>query len=133
MSSLKCPKCGEALAALTYANIEVDRCSNCGGIWFDRGEIDNLETVPGSEAIDTGNPEIGKQMNRVDKEVACPRCQVPMQPVLDIDEYSIWYEKCPNCSGVWLDAGEFRQYKGNFRRRSPWEKLRQFLRSLPSR
>lgn len=35
---MKCPKCGADLTIEDYHGIEVDRCLDCHGIWFDSGE-----------------------------------------------------------------------------------------------
>ena len=40
--------------------------------------------------------------------------QGKMQKMLDVDRYSIWYEQCTQCRGIWLDAGEFKKFKQNF-------------------
>ncbi len=37
---MKCPKCGMDLIALDYKGIEVDKCSECEGIWLDAGELE---------------------------------------------------------------------------------------------
>jgi hypothetical protein len=39
---MKCPKCGADLTTETYHGIEVDRCTECSGVWFDAGEADTL-------------------------------------------------------------------------------------------
>lgn len=41
-----CPKCGAPLVAVPYRGIEIDKCSNCQGVWLDCGE---LEQVSGEE------------------------------------------------------------------------------------
>ncbi len=35
---MKCPKCGADLTIEDYHGIEIDRCHECDGIWFDAGE-----------------------------------------------------------------------------------------------
>src|SRR5262245_62178186 len=35
----KCPACAHALVPETMGDVTVDRCSHCGGTWFDRGEV----------------------------------------------------------------------------------------------
>ena len=38
----KCPSCPDAtLAGLTFNQVEVDRCPACGGVFFDRGELES--------------------------------------------------------------------------------------------
>ncbi len=39
---MKCPKCGADLATETYKGIQVDRCPECRGVWFDAGEVESL-------------------------------------------------------------------------------------------
>jgi uncharacterized protein len=36
---MRCPKCGMGLTEIDYRGIKVDRCSGCGGLWFDVGEL----------------------------------------------------------------------------------------------
>lgn len=39
---MKCPKCGHDLATEQYHGLEVDRCTQCDGVWFDAGEAEQL-------------------------------------------------------------------------------------------
>jgi len=39
---MKCPKCGADLLVEEYHGIEIDRCRECKGIWFDSGEAELL-------------------------------------------------------------------------------------------
>lgn len=39
---MRCPKCGHEMAEEEQAGIKVDRCGNCGGVFFDAGELDLL-------------------------------------------------------------------------------------------
>ena len=39
---MRCPKCGGNLAAEDYQGVEIDRCTDCKGIWLDPGEIEEL-------------------------------------------------------------------------------------------
>lgn len=111
---IKCPKCTNKLITINYQNIEVDRCSQCEGIWLDATEAEQLKKVKGSENIDTGNYIESEHFNHPQHQIKCPRCQGRMLQMLDIDQYSIWYEQCRRCRGIWLDAGEFSKFKQNF-------------------
>ncbi|MBE9115734.1 zf-TFIIB domain-containing protein [Lusitaniella coriacea LEGE 07157] len=128
MSQLVCPKCRALLNPVVYAEIEVDRCPDCGGIWFDAQEAEDLKTIKGSESLDAGNPEIGEQFNEMEEDTPCPRCNVSLRGMLDIDRYSIWYEQCPQCRGMWLDAGEFKQFRQNFRPKTWRDRVKKFFR-----
>ena len=39
---MRCPKCGEALTATSHGGVTVEECSACGGMWLDKGELDEL-------------------------------------------------------------------------------------------
>jgi len=39
---MRCPKCGMQLLEIDYRELKIDKCSACGGVWLDAGE---LETV----------------------------------------------------------------------------------------
>ncbi len=39
---MKCPKCGYDLITGEWHGIEVDQCTHCHGVWFDKGEVENL-------------------------------------------------------------------------------------------
>ncbi len=45
---MKCPKCGNDLATLSFRGVEVDRCYHCHGTWLDAGELEKL-TGPGDQ------------------------------------------------------------------------------------
>lgn len=37
-----CPKCGMELLEIKFRGLVVDKCSGCGGVWFDNGELEQL-------------------------------------------------------------------------------------------
>jgi Zn-finger nucleic acid-binding protein len=110
MSQLKCPKCQGNLEAVVYSNVEVDRCTNCKGLWFDSLEAQTLKNIKGSESIDTGDPETGSKFDEIG-DINCPKCHTKMTKMVELKQSHIWYEKCPVCYGVWFDAGEFKDFK----------------------
>ena len=107
---MDCPKCGERMHKVHYQSIEVDRCGQCGGMWFDEYEEKTLKALKAAEHIDTGDAETGMQYNKVDR-INCPVCDVQMTEIVDPKQSHIWYEACPVCYGVFFDAGEFRDYQ----------------------
>jgi hypothetical protein len=40
---MKCPKCGMDLKELEMHGVKVDQCANCGGVFLDAGELEQLE------------------------------------------------------------------------------------------
>ena len=106
---MHCPKCNSKMEKVEYNAIEVDRCTNCKGIWFDMLEAEQLKEMRGSEKIDIGDQEIGEKYNKIDK-VNCPKCNTLMAKMVDNNQPHIWYESCDICYGMFFDAGEFRDY-----------------------
>ena len=107
---MQCPKCDAAMEEVTYGkDMTIDRCTSCKGIWFDLGEAEMLKSKWMSEFIDSGDPVIGKEYNKV-VDINCPICAKAMDKVADPTQPHIWYEVCPE-HGMYFDAGEFTDYK----------------------
>ena len=109
---MKCPKCRQYMQRITYQGVEVERCRNCWGIWFDDFELEDLKHMAGSEIIDIGDAERGKEQNE-NEVIFCPKCVPTMLMISEHDKKQphIQYERCPECQGVYFDAGEFRDLK----------------------
>lgn len=39
---MDCPVCHNAMITLELAQVEIDHCVECGGIWLDGGELEAL-------------------------------------------------------------------------------------------
>jgi hypothetical protein len=46
---MRCPKCGQELSEIKFRDVEVDACFSCGGMFFDKGEVEKV-----TEAEDSG-------------------------------------------------------------------------------
>jgi len=90
-----------------FAGMDIHRCSECEGLWFDEFQKDELLAKKGAEAVDTGSSETGRLWNSVDR-ILCPRCSVQMIRMVDLKQPHIWFEQCKVCGGSLFDAGEFR-------------------------
>lgn len=40
---MKCPKCGADLKEETHGHVKIDVCAECGGMWFDAGEVEMMK------------------------------------------------------------------------------------------
>src|SRR5689334_10656454 len=107
---MNCPKCKAQMERVTFANVEVDRCTACKGLWFDARELERLVKEGGSEVIDSGDAELGQEHNLAE-HTSCPVCTTPMIPMVDEEQPHIWFERCSVCFGSYFDAGEFRDLK----------------------
>ena len=104
---MDCPKCHSPMESVTYGEEQttIDRCTACGGIWFDLGEVERLRREWMSEAIDRGNVLVGRMHDRI-TDCDCPRCGKKMLHLEHADPPHIGYEACEE-HGIYLDAGEF--------------------------
>ena len=107
---MKCPKCSNAMEIVRYQDIEIDRCTNCKGIWFDMLEHEDLKKISGSESIDSGSAELGKKQDK-QGGIICPACDVPLINMVVSAQPHISYEACTVCYGVYFDAGEFTDFR----------------------
>lgn len=107
---MKCPKCNAEFETVEFGGIEVERCTGCKGLWFDSLEHQQLKNLEGSEVIDSGDPDKGREFNAKDR-YSCPKCSARMIRMVDNAQPHIWFESCSSCNGVFFDAGEFTDLK----------------------
>ena len=90
--AIKCPKCTTAtMATVTFQGVEVDRCPQCSGIWFDMLEQEELRKKKGSDAVDVG---AGKaKTTSQGQKLDCPKCHTRMSPTHDARQPHIVFEK----------------------------------------
>jgi len=108
---MRCPKCDAEMDEVKCDDVDVDRCSDCGGIWFDRGEAETLSSQWIAEFIDTGDVEVGMEKDGEDT-VPCPRCGETMKRHFDIEASHLQFEQCDE-HGKFFDAGEFTLWAKN--------------------
>jgi uncharacterized protein len=106
---MKCPACGHDLKEKKVSpQLTVDVCEGgCGGIWFDNYELAKLDEK--REALGdallhiprNASPPAGAQRR------SCPRCSgIKMMRHPYALGVKIEIDRCGNCNGIWLDAGE---------------------------
>lgn len=91
--------------------IRIDVCLTCAGIWFDDGELTQLQKT-GLEAmaeVEDRFVPMGAAKSGA-KERPCPVCAGVL-----LEEYAYLYstpvkiDGCPVCYGVWIQDGELKQ------------------------
>jgi len=106
---MQCPKCLADMEVIDYNGIEIDRCTDCYGLFFDHMEKESLKDLKGAESIDIGDEFVGATLNEI-LDVPCPKCKIKMAHVFQQEPFEIKFESCPKCHGAYFDAGEFRDY-----------------------
>jgi len=95
------------MVKVTFACLEVDRCTDCQGLFFGEFEKEQLRKLKGADALDIGDVKTGHEFNKVDR-INCPRCTSLMIRMVDLEQPHIWFEHCTVCGGSFFDAGEFK-------------------------
>jgi uncharacterized C2H2 Zn-finger protein len=50
----KCPRCGSDLKEQHAEQVKIDECPECGGIWLDKGELEQLRRVNSARGVSGG-------------------------------------------------------------------------------
>jgi Zn-finger nucleic acid-binding protein len=92
------------------ADVEVDQCNKCSGIWFDFGE---LQDVLDQENIDRLKNVVDNNAGQDERKSSCPRCggEGTMVQVTSFADKGVHIDTCPVCYGQWLDGGELEALK----------------------
>jgi Zn-finger nucleic acid-binding protein len=107
---MQCPKCRSVMRGVEHAGITVDRCTACGGLWFDGMEHVELKRAGGGAVVDAGRAAGSTQDVTTPAPVPCPVCAAPLETRFDAYQHHLHYETCPHGHGVYFDAGEFRDF-----------------------
>jgi Zn-finger nucleic acid-binding protein len=102
-----CPACGNTLSNMVAGNVAVDVCrGGCGGAWFDNFELKRIDG-DGASALAHVGRDPALHVTDAGRR-PCPRCDdQPMFRRFYSPKKVVQIDECPNCGGVWLDAGEF--------------------------
>ena len=105
---MRCPNCGSELRASSREGVAVDECPQCGGTWFDRGELSRAKESADEDLrwLDYDIFAEEEESKGVLSERLCPRCGSAMYSRTYM-ESSVVVDACPSRHGVFLDQGEF--------------------------
>jgi Zn-finger nucleic acid-binding protein len=96
------------MIVLELAEVEVDYCTDCGGIWLDSGELELL----------LGHSRQAKQLldsfkidsTCTEKKRRCPICRKKMQKIdVGTSLPPLLIDKCVRGDGLWFDHGELQE------------------------
>lgn len=65
MPLLMCPNCDASMQAVKRADVELDMCPSCRGVWLDRGELEKILSGAREERT-----EARQGRERLEREVA---------------------------------------------------------------
>ncbi len=95
------------MITLELQEVEIDHCTDCGGIWLDAGELEML----------LGEPEKATQLlnsfktdhRSTEKPRKCPICLKKMRKIIvGSSKTVLLIDKCRKGDGLWFDKGELQ-------------------------
>jgi len=104
---MDCPACKNAMITLELEDVEIDYCTNCGGIWLDAGELELLLNEPDKAKGLLDSFRIDSESD--EKIRKCPICDKKMQKVVvGSSKPVLLIDKCRRSDGLWFDKGELQ-------------------------
>lgn len=103
-----CPVCGKDTLVVEFNNIALDYCQECGGVWFDAGELDLLLESAGFGGNEHYLENIKNSAEGItpEKKRRCPVCLRKMSKAYIDRESKIITDICRDGHGIWFDGGE---------------------------
>lgn len=102
---MDCPVCTNAMITLELDEVEIDYCTDCGGIWLDAGELEELFGEPAKATQLLAS--FSADPNCKEKPRKCPICDKKMQKiVVGESQPALLIDKCAKGDGLWFDNGE---------------------------
>jgi Zn-finger nucleic acid-binding protein len=110
--NLECPNDGTRLQRRTLGGATINFCENCGGIYFDRGEIETLVEAGVDEQQFNTNQTTTLQGFTTTATNVCPRCHGTYKKVTKtVEGKDIIIYPCQNCGGIWVNKGTYQMIK----------------------
>lgn len=128
-----------AVRFLNETDIILHHCRNCGGFWLDGGELNLMDEelakimpVSGTGFSDFVNnvhvpywyKRVKRDSSETDTKIAAPpipgaklekatgdQCPACGKPLAEYTVFSVKFEGCPTCKGIWLFNDELRKLK----------------------
>lgn len=95
--------------SLDFRDVHLDDCPQCGGIWFDDGELKKIQAMGDELCLqsleDKAHPN--KSVITTEREAKmCPVCNERLVPYKYMYSSDVLLDECDNCFGVWVQDGE---------------------------
>jgi len=95
------------MITLELEDVEIDYCTDCGGIWLDAGELELLLNEPDKAKGLLDSFRIDSESD--EKIRKCPICDKKMQKVVvGSSKPVLLIDKCRRGDGLWFDKGELQ-------------------------
>lgn len=107
---MDCPKGHGSLRRVAVGSIRIDRCGECGGSWYDKGELRLLKDREAQGDYCWIDFDLWRDVDKFraarQQRYQCPKDGRQMTTV-HYGEAPITVDICSECRGVWLDRDEY--------------------------
>ena len=97
---MDCPRCNVEMSETTNEETTLQRCSECGGLWIDSGDLNRLLLHANLPAL----PALGGYVNPDEIAGMCPACNVDLVAVEGGEKRALHYDTCASCGGIWIEG-----------------------------
>ena len=114
----RCPACGGDLEPFVHSGVELDRCRDCRGAWFDQDELQAVLRGPASRpSAFSVLLEESLLEPRDPTGQTCPACETPsLHRVIWGDVVAA---TCISCHGFWITGAAIALLRKQLAARSP--------------
>jgi len=102
-----CPRCDKALAVRVYAELDVDECDKCGGLFIEESVLNRLIDARENarNALHLALPKRSRRRESEVRYLKCPACKKHMNRRVFGKVSGVIVDACKP-HGIWFDAGE---------------------------
>jgi len=104
-----CPSCASAdIIKHDFHQQEVDKCQQCHGLWFERGELNDALSVADNDDDDVDlERHLGDKLGSSERH--CHICDQGLVRYHLMEGFEVEVDTCGSCYGVWLDKEELEK------------------------
>ena len=145
--NMNCPKCKTKKLSekLKVGDVVIDRCSFCGGLWFEKDELrlakdkklKNARWVDielKDKSLDWIEFDLWKDKSKfkAGKDVKfCPECKTSLYKI-NYGNSRVEIDVCGICKGIWLEKNDFRKIIRYVKNKADYEVLNNYIKNLAS-
>jgi Zn-finger nucleic acid-binding protein len=129
---MKCPKCDDKnLGEIKINGVKVNRCKNCGGLWFDRDELKIVRDYRDENLswLDFDLWKDGDKLTVSGKSINCPLDGKPLFKIR-CGNTDVMVDVCLECHGIWLDKDELNKIISALKEKINSETIPEYLNDL---
>jgi Zn-finger nucleic acid-binding protein len=89
-------------------SVTIDECRQCGGIWFDHGELDQVieTTDPDLRWLDVNFWRSRSDFSVAPDSIGCPKCSRYYLTRIEDRTTETALALCSDCRGIWVDGDQ---------------------------